>query len=221
MTTEVSTITNIDLQASVEEELLWDPAILPASIGVSVTEGAVTLTGTVAQLSCRLAAVRAAKRVEGVRAIADEIVVNSTGIPGRSDHEVAEFVEHALQWNTVIPDSVHATLRNGVATLDGTVEWNYERRAAARVVEYISGVESVVNNISLKHMESAENIHHRIVGALRRHADIDADTVEVTSADGEVRLDGSVSSWAEREQVEAAAWTASGVSTVQNNLIIR
>ena len=105
--------------------------------------------------------------------------------------------------------------------MDGTVEWDFERRAAARVVEYISGVESVVNNTALKHMESAENIHNRIVGALRRHADIDADTVEVTSAGGEVRLDGSVSSWAEREQVEAAAWTASGVSTVQNNLTIR
>ena len=220
MVTANLNITNSALQDQVERELLWDPAVSPASIGVSVKDHAVTLTGTVATLSSRLAAVRATKRVKGVRTIADDILVQASGAPGRADHDIAGFVEHAFKWNSQVPDAVHATVREGVVTLDGAVDWNFQRNAAERVAQYVSGVTGVNNNITLTRGASPQAIHSRITTALHRYADIEADAIKVTSHGGDVSLNGSVSSWAKRQRVEAAAWAAPGVTMVHDHITI-
>lgn len=211
------------LQQQIEEEFDWDPAVPAAAIGVAVADHAVTLTGYVATLAERIAAVTAAKRIKGVRAIADDIVVQPAGPKVLSDHDIARSIEDALAWNTQIPDTVRATVRDGLVTLDGTVEWNYQRRAAERVVEHLSGVRFLVNKIALstKHTPASKDVHRRITAALHRAADLDAHTVEVEVADGQVWLRGSVSTWAERELAEAAAWGAPGVDKVHDELCIR
>jgi osmotically-inducible protein OsmY len=221
MSTESRTMTNSSLQQEVERELKWDPAISLASIGVSVKEHAVTLTGTVDSLSSRLAAVRATKRVHGVRTIADDIVVHLNGSPSRTDHDIAGFVEHAFKWNVLIPEGVHATVRDGVVTLDGAVKWHFERNAAERAVQYVSGVSQIKNNISLTPEPSTKEIHGRIVTALERYADTEANAIKVTSDGGEVTLKGSVSSWAKRDRAESAAWAAPGVTSVMDHITIR
>lgn len=212
--------TNRELQQRIEDEMSWDPSVPPGSIGVAVSDGAATLTGTVHSLSGRLAAVRAAKRVKGVRTIADDIVVQPVGLPARSDHDIAITIEHLLDWNTQVPENVRATVRDGVVALEGEVDWQYQRRAAERAVQHLSSVQHVVNNIMLKKAVSTRDIHHRITSALHRRADIDAHAITVDADGGEVWLKGTVSSWAERERAEAAAWAAPGVTTVHDDIRI-
>lgn len=215
-----ATTTDTSLQELVEHELGWDPSVHPASVGVSVVDGAVTLSGTVDSLSNRLAAVRAAKRVKGVRAVADDLVVKIKEMAGHSDHDLTGRIEHMLEWNSQIPAGVKAIVRNGAVTLEGTVEWNFQRRAAQRAIEYISGVGEVTNNITLRHVETAHNIHTRINAALQRYADLESDGIEVTSAGGEVWLRGTVHSWTERDRAENAAWAGRGVTKVWDELVI-
>lgn len=211
--------TNTELRNLVEEELIWDPAIPMASIGVSVADHAVTLSGTVENLASRLAAVRATKRVKGVQAIADDIVVHIAG--DHIDHDIAGHVEAALRWSFETPGTVHATVRDGAVNLDGVVDWNFQRRAAERSVQDISGVRMINNNITLKETESAHDVHSRISNALHRAVNIDASRIKVTSDGSEVTLSGTVSSWAERETASQAAWAAKGVTKVNDLLHIR
>ncbi len=127
--TNSGTDADLDLQREVEQELSWDPSVTPASIGVSAHHHAITLSGTVGLYSDRLAAVRAAKRVRGVQTIADDIVVEPSGSTARTDHDIAEHIEHALRWSSFTPGTIKATVRDGVVTLDGTTEFNYQRTA--------------------------------------------------------------------------------------------
>jgi osmotically-inducible protein OsmY len=214
-------MTNSELQREVEQELEWDPSVARASVGVTAADHTVTLSGTVHAYGSRLAAVRAAKRVKGVRAIADDIVVEPAGGSGRTDHDIAEFAEHGLKWSSSVPDTVRATVRDGLVTLDGTVDWDYQRRDAARAVEYIAGVRNVLNNIELQHVSTAHDIHEHIAAAMRRSAVIDANNVHVTSDGGHVTLTGSVSSWAEHDRAQSTAWSAAGVTRVTDDLVIR
>jgi osmotically-inducible protein OsmY len=221
MSLTTHTISNAELQQQVEEELRWDPAVAPASVGVTAEDHTITLSGTVHQYGSRLAAVRAAKRVKGVHAIADDIVVEAITLPGQTDHDIAEAAAHAMTWSIDVPETARATVRDGMVTLDGTVEWNFQRRAAARAVEHIAGVRNVSNDITLKHVTSSHDIHERIANALKRSADIDASQVHVASDSGQVHLTGSVASWSEREIAEHAAWSAPGVTKVTDDLVIR
>ena len=213
--------TDGELQRAVEDELQWDPAVVPGSIGVSAQDHTVTLSSRVPHYRNRLTAVRAAERIKGVHAVTDQIVVEPAGRAGRTDGDLAEYMERALTWNADVPASVLAAVRNGVVTLEGTVNWNFQRRAAAGVVEDMSGVVDVVNNITLETVVSSHDVHDRIASALQRAADVDANTIHITSQVGHVNLTGSVSSLAERERALQAVWSAPGITKVSDELVIR
>lgn len=220
MSSSSSAITNQDLQREVEQELRWDPAVALASVGVTAHNHEVTLSGTVHRYTERLAAVRAAKRIKGVHAIADDIVVEPAGVDGRTDNDIAQHAQQAMQWNIDVPDTVRATVRDGHVTLDGTVDWNFQRLAAERAVRHIAGVRGISDGIVLEHVVSPDDVHNRIATALRRSADIDANKIHVTADGGHVRLTGYASSWAERDRAQQAAWAAPGVTQVSDELII-
>jgi osmotically-inducible protein OsmY len=215
-----STMSDLDLLQHVSDELRWDPAVAAEHIVTSVDHGAVTLSGSAPTLAGRLAAVRAAKRVKGVHVVADDVEVRPTERPGRSDHDIAHVVDQLLNWNTQIPDTVTATVRGRVVTLEGTADWDYQRRAAERTVSHLDAVERVINNITLASASSPRQLRHNITAALHRSADIDAHAIEVDSREGHVWLSGRVSSWAQRERAEAAAWAAPGVTAVHNDISV-
>jgi osmotically-inducible protein OsmY len=209
-----------DLLRHVEEELRWDPAVSVGTIHASADNGTVTLTGTVPTLPSRLAAVKAVKRVKGVRVVADELIVTPMAAPGQSDHDIGHVIEQLLRWNSQVPETVRATVRDGIVTLDGIVEWEYQRQAAEHTVHHLAGVRRVANAISISKPASTHDVQHRITAALHRCADVDAHSIEVESRDGTVWLRGRVSSWAERERAEAAAWSAPGITTVHNDICL-
>jgi osmotically-inducible protein OsmY len=221
MNTATLNVTNSELQQRVERELKWDPEVALATVGVTVKDHAVTLSGTVESWSNRIAAVRATKRVIGVRTIADDIIVHYPGTASRDDHAIASFIEHSFKWSNVIPETVRATVRDGIVNLDGAVNWHFERAAAERAVQHITGVTHVNNNITLTHQASAPTVHKRIEEALERNADADAAAIKVSSDGGDVTLDGSVSSWSKRYAAENAAWSAPGVTMVHDHIMIR
>lgn len=221
MSTDEATFTDVELQAQAERELLHVHSIPAASLGVSVHDAAVTLTGTVAQHADHIAAVAAVQRVRGVQAIADDLVVHINALPARTDHDIVEYLENSLRWNSQIPDTVHVTVRDGVATLDGSVDWLYQRRAAENAVQFVSGVTDVHNRLRLTSEESAEHIHTRIVQALQRYPDLDHRNIVVTADDGVVSLSGTVGSSAEWNLANSTAWAARGVTQVRNELVLR
>jgi osmotically-inducible protein OsmY len=217
-TLDSNTIADADLQADVEEELDWDPAVPSQSIGVSVTDHAVTLAGTVHALAHRLAAVKAARRVKGVHAIVDEIVVLPIGAHGSSDENIGLSVQGILESNATLPAGIRATVRNGVVTLTGTVDYQFQKINALRVIREVKGVARVQNDIEVKAKASEKVVRGRIVAAMHRNADLDARDIHVTTEGREVWLSGHVHSLAAKSQAEHAAWAAPGVQVVHNNI---
>ena len=212
-----------ELRDSVLAELDWDPSVDDSEIQVAVKDGAVSLRGRVTAYSQRHAAIRAAARVRGVKAVADDIEVVLSDAIQRKDSEIAAEMAHERQWNTAIPDSVTAEVRNGQVTLRGSVAWSYQRDEAARAVRHLEGVRAVSNLIEVEPgvaEADAVDIEDRIHLAIARMADVDASSVSVTKSDGVVRLEGSVGSLAERRIAQRVAESAPGVAKVENNLVI-
>jgi osmotically-inducible protein OsmY len=211
-----------ELKAAVERELEWEPKVDSSKIGVFVKDGAVTLTGEVSSYSEKLAAVKAAERVYGVRAVADEIKVELPGASTRDDTDLAAELTRELTWNTEVPDTVDAEVRNGYVTLRGQVEWTYQREAAERVVRNLTGVRGVTNLITVKPPAESrpEEIEQRIAEALHRMADLDARSIWVTKSNGTVRLHGHVHSLYEKKIAEYAAASAPGVTKVENDIVV-
>ena len=212
---------DVKLKEDVLGELDWEPAVTEAEIGVTVKDGAVTLTGTVPSYLEKVAAKRAARRVSGVRAIADEIEVRLITETGTTDEEIAQRIAHVLEWNTQIPtDEVKAEVRKGMVTLSGDVDWNFQRTYTHRQVEGIHGVVSVTNNIHVRQRPAAQDVKKKIEHALHRHADVEALKVSLSVKDGIVTLSGEVDSFAEKDEIVDAAWSALGVQSVVDNLSI-
>ncbi|MDO8441326.1 MAG: BON domain-containing protein [Polaromonas sp.] len=210
-----------DLKNDVLTELSWDPLVPEARVGVTVHEGVVTLTGHLDTYAEKIAARRAVERVSGVKAIAVELDVIPMGVHQRSDTEIAAAVEHALSWNTSIPqDRVKVMVEKGWVTLSGELDWNFQRRAVERMIRPLKGVVGIADNIRLKTLPIPVNLSNRIQDALTRQAVREARRIDITVDGSVVTLHGHVHSWAERNAAEGATWSAPGVSRVINQLII-
>jgi osmotically-inducible protein OsmY len=214
--------TDHDLKTAITDELAWTPNVNADQVGVAIADGAVTLSGQVATYPEKQAAVSAALRVRGVLAVVDDITVVPAGGP-HSDADVAREVQRALQKLVTVPaDAITVTVHDHVVTLAGTVAWQHERRAAQRAVSWLPGVNGVHNLIALAPPVAISPVdaQARITAALVRNARLDAEHVHVAINGTEVRLTGTVSSWAERHQAEYAGWATPGVTHVDNRLVI-
>jgi osmotically-inducible protein OsmY len=213
--------TDSDLKKDVLAELLWDPLVPEAKVGVAVNEGVVTLSGHLDTYAEKVAAKRAVERVAGVKAIAVELSVIPAGLHQRSDTEIATAIEHVLGWNTSVPqDQVKVAVEKGWVTLGGELDWNFQRRAVERMIRPLKGVVGITDNIRLKELPVSGNISTRIQDALTRQAVREAQRIEILLDGSVVTLRGNVHSWAERNAAEGATWSAPGVSRVNNQLVI-
>jgi len=212
------------LQHDVLEELEWEPSLDAAHIGVAATQpGVITLTGSVATYAEKVAAERAAKRVSGVRAVANDIEVHPVGSFRRSDTDLAQAVLRALEWDIAVPEEkIKARVADGWVTLEGDVALQFQRAAAENAVRRLNGVCGVTNLIRLQIRPTVQpaEVKNRIETALRRSAEIDARGIQVDASDSTITLRGKVRTWAERDEAERAAWAAPGVAAVKDELMV-
>lgn len=210
-----------DLQRDVMEEVEFEPSVDAAGIGVAVDDGVVTLTGHVPTYAARMSAERAAKRVSGVRAVANELVVRLWPGSERDDTGIAQAAVSALEWDTTVPENaVTVTVDKGWVTLEGQVPWKYQKDAAFDAVARLTGVKGVTNLLALTGTVHPQAVEKRIQSAFQRWASLDANRVHVETVGNRVILRGRVRSWAEREDAERAAWSVFGVSDVENGLVV-
>lgn len=215
-------MSELQLRQDVLDELEFEPSVNAAHIGVTVDKAVVTLSGHVGGYAEKLAAVTATRRIKGVRAIADEIEVRYPSDKKTSDDEIAKRALDILGWDTLVPSaSIQVMVRDGWVTLTGSVDWYYQNKNAEDDVRKLSGVRGVINNIEIKPRVQAEDVKRKIEGALKRHAEIEANAIRITVRDGnKVLLEGKVDNWDERFAVENAAWSAPGVKAVEDRLAV-
>jgi osmotically-inducible protein OsmY len=212
---------DLELQTDVIEELRWDPQIKEKEIGVAVKEGVVTLTGSVTSYAERWAVERAVEDISGVKVVANEIVVKLPNGLQRTDSDIAHQIVDAFRWDVQVPDEqVTAKVSRGWVTLEGEVDWAFQREAASNAVRNLAGVRSVTNLIRVKTPISSYDVSLKIKEALRRRADRDADHIHVEASGDVVTLKGTVSSFAERRAAEGVAWSAPGVREVKDELLV-
>jgi osmotically-inducible protein OsmY len=206
------------LKQAVLDELKWEPSVSAAHIGVTANAGVITLMGHVESFTEKFRAEKAAKRVKGVKAVAEEIEVQLPFSFKRDDGKIASAALDRLNWDAAVPtDAVKIKVEKGWITLTGEVDWRYQQDAAADDIRVLSGVTGVSNNITVKPRANASNIKDSIMAALHRSW-YDPKSIVVTAEGGAVHLTGTVHYWAERDEAGSTAWAAPGVTSVENNL---
>ena len=218
MQTIMAKETDKQLREAVLRQLGWEPEIQSQDISVNAKEGVATLTGFVHSYSEKVAAEKAAKSVYGVKAVANDIEVKPMT---RTDPEIARDVLDAMKLDLRVPDDrIKAGIGDGFITLEGNVEWHYQREAAESCARKVNGVRGVTNKIEVKPKVSTTEVKTKIEDALRRSAEVDARRITVSAQDGAVTLYGNVRSWFEKQAAERAAWAAPGVSRVIDNIAV-
>jgi osmotically-inducible protein OsmY len=212
--------TDSSIRESVISELKWDPKLTtPDDVAVAVKDGVVTLSGFVHTYWEKDAAEKAAKRVYGVKAVANDIEVKSTWT--RTDPEIAREAVQELQSHVSLPaDKIKATVKNGWVTLEGTVNWQYQKTLAESAVKKLRGVLGVTNNIEVQPSITSTEVKSKIEQALKRSAELDARRITVEVDGNRAKLYGTVRSFAEKQEAERAAWSAPGITYVDNHIII-
>jgi osmotically-inducible protein OsmY len=212
------TLSELDLRVrdNVVRQLDWDPEVDASGVGVAAKDGVVTLTGYINTYAGKLAAERAAKRVRGVRAVANDLEVRLK--IGRTDSDIAHDAVRALELRGTIPATVQVVVHDGHVTLTGKAHWLYQVREAEHAVRRIKGVRGVINHVDVAGGAIVKDVRHRIVEALHRNADLDARHLSIDVDGGHVMLSGSVSSWQQREMAELAAASAPGITGVVNDI---
>jgi len=212
----------LQLRQHILDELEFEPSVNAAHIGVAVDRGVVTLTGHVSSYTEKLAAVKAARRVKGVRAIAEEIEVRFPNGKKTADDEIAKRTADILEWDALVPKgSIQITVHDGWVTLAGNVDWYFQKIAAEDDVRKLSGVRGVTNNIAIVPRVRGEDVKRKIEDALKRNAQIEAEAIQVTVRGGnKIILEGKVHNWDERYAIETAAWSAPGVKSVEDRLVM-
>src|SRR5947209_13375888 len=217
----VSVRTDEDIQHDVLEELKWDPRVRPNEIGVAVKDGIVTLTGWVDSYLKKIAAEEDAHRVPGVKAVVNEIEVHLPGSAERTDADLAKAALNALKWDAGIPtDKIDVTVSHGWVTLKGEVDYYFQKRDAEHAIERLSGVRGVTNLLTVKPQPAPQDLKSQIEKALVRNAQMDASRITVDVQGSKVILRGTVSSYAEKKAAEETAWSAQGVTEVDNRIIV-
>jgi osmotically-inducible protein OsmY len=217
----VSIHTDEQIQADVLEELKWDTRVRPNEIGVTVKDGIITLTGWVDSYLKKMAAEEAAHRLPGVKAVANDIEVRLPGFAERTDADLAAAVLNALRWDAAIPaGKVDVTVSQGWVTLKGEVEYAFQKRDAERAVRRLSGVKGVSNLITVKPQVLPTDLKPQIERALVRNAETDARRITVEVEGSKIILRGTVRSYAEKQAAEDTAWSAPGVTEVENRIVI-
>lgn len=212
-----------ELQQSILEELRDEPSVDAAQIGVAVDKGIVSLTGTVGTYAEKLLAEDTVKRVFGVRAVANDITVKLREAHARTDPEIAKAAVDALRWHAMVPDErITVTVDKGWLTLEGNVDWKYQKDAAEHAVKHLVGVKAVSNAITIKPHKAINTgqIKHQIFEAFRRHAELEARRIGIDAKEGKVTLHGNVHNWREVQEAQRAAWSAPGVAEVENRLVV-
>jgi len=216
--------TNDELQKDVMAEIKWDSLLrdVDPQIGVSAKDGVITLSGVVDSYIKKVAAERAAQRVRGVKVVASDIEISLDGVIPKSDTDIAVAIRNALKWNSAVnDDKIEVKVDKGWVTLDGEVQWSYEKLSAQNNVEGLLGVRGITNNIRIKSKQiDTKEMKNKIAAAFHRNAALDANAIKFEVKGDRVTLKGTVSSWAEKESAEQIAWSSPGVLVVDNQIEI-
>jgi len=211
--------TDIDLQKDVMEELQWDPLLLSTEVGIAVKDGIVTLMGHVNNYGQKLAAENAAKRVKDVKAVAVDIDIKLPLGHERTDADIAAAALNALKWSSFVPEEcIKLTVENGRITLEGEVEWQFQKKSATSALKNLIGLQGINNHLKVKPQITPIIVKDVIRKALERRADIEADRIDIITDGGRITLKGNVRSWTEKTAVEQAVWSTPGVIEVKDEL---
>ena len=210
-----------DIERDVRDELQWDPDLDATDIAVSVKDGVVTLTGFVKSYTDKYESEAAAKRVAGVAGVANDLEVRMPSVDERPDPEIARDAVSSIKSQLPISsERIKVIVKNGLVTLEGQVEWQYQKNTAENAVRRIKGVKRVSNLIVLKPRAEPTEIKNKIMEAFKRNAELDANRIHIEANGSEVILKGTVRSWIEREEAERVAWSAPGVPRVEDRIVV-
>ena len=210
-----------EVERDVRDELKWDPDLNADDIAVSIKNGVVTLAGFVPSYADKFEAEAAAKRVAGVHAVANDLEVRLPAIDERPDPDIARDAVAALKAELPIShDRIKVIVKDGWMTLEGAVEWQYQKTTAENAVRRVKGVKGVTNVIAVKPKVEPSELKRKIMEAFKRNAEVDANRITVEASGSEVILKGTVRSWIEREEAERVAWSAPGITKVEDRIVV-